>query len=110
MRRGILRLNTVDAETEAVAGEVAGAAGASIGAQALEEHVLAAFIDRTIGVVRRDNPGGIEKREEIGDNGRRSDRGERQDPANQQPFSPSRYWIQETIPWPHLASYPRAGM
>ena len=104
MRRGVLRLNAVDAQAESVAGEMAGAARASIGAEALEEHILAAFIDRTIGVVGGDHAGRIEERKEIGDNGRRSDRSKRQEPANQQPFSPSRYTSQETTVWPHLAS------
>src|SRR5580704_18780105 len=104
MRRGIFCLNTADAQAESVAGKMAGAARASIGAQTLEEHVLAAFIDRAIGIVGGDNAGGIEEGEEIGDNGGRSDCGERQAPANQRPFSPSRCTIQETTVWPHLAS------
>src|SRR5580692_9609112 len=88
---------------------MARAARPSVGAEALEEHVLAAFIDRTIGVVGGDHAGRIEKGKEIGDNGRRGDCSKRQDPADQQPFSPSRCTSQETTVWPHLASYPRPG-
>src|SRR5271168_2292957 len=88
MRRGILRLNAADSKPESVAREMTGAAGAPVGAKALEEGIFAALINRTISVVRGDESCGIEEREKIGNNGGRSDRRERQDPANQQPFSP----------------------
>src|ERR1700685_2081615 len=109
MRCDILRLNAVDAQAESVAGKVAGAAGASISSPALEEHVLATFIDRTIGVVGGDNAGGIEEGEQIGDNGGGSGCGERQAPAHQQPFSSMQDPIKETKTWPHWASCPRLG-
>lgn len=57
--------DTGDAEAKGVAGEMASGAGAAVGTETLKEGVL--FVDRTRGVVGRNQTGWVAKRKQAGD-------------------------------------------
>ena len=63
MRESEAGADILNAEAHGVAGLVAGAAGAAVGAEALEEGAV--FADWAVGVVGGNDAGGIEEREEI---------------------------------------------
>lgn len=57
-----LVLDAANAEPHGIATEVAGAAGAAVGSDTLEEGIVAALINRAaVGGVSSDDSGGIEK-------------------------------------------------
>ncbi len=89
MRREVFQLNAGDAEAHAVTREMAGAATSPVGAQALEEDVVAAVIDRAGDVERGDKPRGVQEWEEVGNQCRRCNGGQTQDSRNEQPLAPS---------------------
>jgi len=77
--------DVLNAESHGVAGLVAGAAGAAVGAEALEEGAV--FADRAVGVVGGDDSGGIEEREEVRNHRGRKSAGEREKHRNYNPLS-----------------------
>jgi hypothetical protein len=75
----------LNAEAHGVAGLVAGAAGAAVSAEALEEGAV--FADGAVGVVGGDDAGGIEEREEIRNHRGGESAGEREKHRNYKPLS-----------------------
>ncbi len=77
--------DVLNAEAHGVAGLVAGAAGAAVGAEALEEGSV--FTDGPVGVVGGNDAGGIEEREQIRDHRGRESAGEREKHRDHNPLS-----------------------
>ena len=84
-REGEAGADVLNAEAHGVAGLVAGAAGAAVGAEALEEGAV--FADRAVGIVGGDDAGGIEEREEIWNHCGGESAGEREKHRNYKPLS-----------------------
>lgn len=77
--------DVLNAEAHGIAGLVAGAAGAAVGAEALEEGAV--FADRAGGVVGGNDAGGIEEREKIRDHRGGKSAGEGEKYSNHNPLS-----------------------